>query len=251
MTEKRKCVTICATVWVVFFAGVAAFAMVPIPAVSYVTSSAVFPPASTASAPLAALTTVAPPTTLATLANPTALAGNDGNTNPLLGEARSWTQLRAVVEAGEQGWYGSCLQERIGITWEQLDQLSELEEEGSDFRVIVVSNSDLTDAEARAALAAKDFRDLDTLKIIWVSGFWNTRGLKSHHWQVFWDNRSQVRLALGVPSDPSDLSKGFDQSRGVLTVCGNPWNVSPSSATTTSLGGATTTTSTSMTILLP
>ena len=156
------------------------------------------------------------------------LVGSDGNIDPLLlEEAESWTDLVVAIETMSNGqWYKDCLRQRIGLTWEQVKSFAAAEQrEGYAFRLILVSNASVTDAEAREALYNKGgYTDLERCPVVRVSGFNNTR-LYDGRWAEFWDERCQVRLSLAIPIDSCDISKGYILDRGVLVMCGNPWDL--------------------------
>jgi hypothetical protein len=155
------------------------------------------------------------------------LVGNEGNLKPLKkGAVQDWAQLYRWAQQPGNSWYWRCLKQRIGITKQDVRKYVKLGKR-YDLRLILVSNSLLSDAQAREALRAKlpGVKGIDRLPVVRLSGFENTWLQSPGVWHPFWDARSQVRLSLGIPKDVNDLSMGFDVTRGVLAMCCNPWNL--------------------------
>jgi hypothetical protein len=153
------------------------------------------------------------------------LVGNQGNVDPVLSTVQNWRELVQAVE-GKEEWYKGCLQSRIGVTWDQARQYAGLVDQGQDLRFILVSNSSVSDERARRMLRDEGIPNVDKLQVVRVNGFENTRGLPTDRCNT-WPNdpRSQVRVSLAIPKDVNDVTKGFDQSRGVLAMCSNPWKI--------------------------
>jgi hypothetical protein len=154
------------------------------------------------------------------------LVGDQDNTNPVLDTVQNWRQLVQAVE-GKQDWYKQCLQDRTPshVTWDQARQFADLVDQGHDLRFMLVSNSSVSDDQARQMLKDRGIVNVDNLPIKRVNGFQNTQGLPADRCQAFGDSRSQVRLALAVPNDPNDLNKGIREDEGVLGMCANPFNL--------------------------
>ncbi len=149
--------------------------------------------------------------------------GNQCNTHPVLSTVQSWPDL--VQAAKHNTAYQSCLQNRIGVSWEQAQQYAALVKQGYDLRAILVSNEMVSDDQARKMLAKAGIHNTSDLKVIRVGGFENTMSLPKNGCLPFDDERSQVRLTLTVPIDVKHvLQKGVYQDRGVLGLCSNPWN---------------------------
>jgi len=170
--------------------------------------------------------------------------GNAGNTNPVLSEVASYQSLvkALVAQPGRGVWYTDDLQRFNGISRDDILRAAELEKQGNDLRFILISNSGISDAEARAQLKAEGVKEIDRLPIVRVNGFINTRGLPDARMDPFEDNRSQVRVSLGIPNDWNDLSKGLQADRGILTMCGNGWKKPPARTPTTTAPPVVTTT---------
>lgn len=179
-----------------------------------------------------ATTTTEAPATDPTATPDDPLVDDEGNTNPVLSEVRSYRSLvkALVAESGRGKWYTDDLQQFNGITRDDILRAVKLEEQGHDLRLILMSNTNLTDGEARAQLKAQGVKEVDRLPIVRVNGFINTRGLPNDRMNPFEDNRSQVRVSLGIPNDWNDLSKGLQADRGILTMCGNGWKLKKVSA---------------------
>lgn len=153
--------------------------------------------------------------------------GNQGNTNPVLSEVRSYQSLvkALVAQPGRGKWYTDDLQQFNGITRDDILRAAKLEKQGHDLRFILVSRTNKTDAEARAQLKAEGVKEVERLPIVRVNGFTNTQGLPNDRMDPWPDDRSQVRVSLGIPVDWSNLSKGLQADHGILTMCGNGWKL--------------------------
>jgi len=172
-------------------------------------------------------TTTAPPADDPTGTPGDPCVGSQCNTNPVLSEVRSWTELVKAVEAEPDGgqWYWGDLQQFNGISEESARSAAELEKQGNDLRLILISNDQVSDSDARAQLKAQGVEGVDGLPIVRVNGFINTRGLPHDRMEPFQDDRSQVRVSLALPLNWNDLSKGLESTRGVLTMCANGWKL--------------------------
>jgi len=154
-------------------------------------------------------------------------AGNDNNTDPVFSTVQNWRELVKAVEKQDAGWYKDCLAARTGVTWEQAQQYAALVDQGHDLRFILVSNSSVSDDQARQMLRDRGIPNVDNLPITRLNSFRNTRGLPQDKCQAFGDERSQVRVSLAIPNDVNDLSKGVHKDKGVLAMCSNPWDIPP------------------------
>jgi len=151
--------------------------------------------------------------------------GNEDNTNPVFDTVQNWRDLVTAVENEQAEWYKQCLQTRIGVSWDQAQAYAKLVDQGNDLRFILVSNTSVSDVQARQMLKDKGIPSVDNLKVVRVNGFTNTQGLPADKCQAFGDARSQVRIALAVPIDVNDPKKGIHTDKGVLGMCSNPFNI--------------------------
>lgn len=153
--------------------------------------------------------------------------GNDCNEDPVSpDEFQDWKDVQRFGKDNQNQWYFDCLQTRLGISRDDVRKYSELEGQGHDLRGIFISNTNPSEEAARDKLEADGVKDVDKIKyVIRLNGFQNTNGLGSNRCTPFDDGRPQVRLTLLIPKDVSDMSKGVHTDRGVLGMCGNPWNV--------------------------
>lgn len=162
-------------------------------------------------------------------ADPT--VGNPDSQPAVIGEVRSWTDAVARMEA-EQPWYATCTDSRIGVNLDEARSFAALEQR-HDLRFILVVNSSFTDEQARAALVAEGFQNVEALSVRRVEQIRNTRRTHvggDNRCQPFWDQRPQVRLSLGIPVlDANDHTKvvGLEKDMGLLGHCGNPWDLPP------------------------
>jgi len=153
------------------------------------------------------------------------LVGNEGNLKPLSPkDVKSWTQLYKWAQQKGNGWYWAALEQRIGVSKSDVRKYIALGKK-YDLRFILVLNSTVSDAQARAKLREQGFKDIGKLPIVRYGGIENTWLQSPGVWHAFWDIRSQVRVSLGTPLDFDDLTKGFDVTRGVLAMCCNPWDL--------------------------
>lgn len=154
--------------------------------------------------------------------------GSEDNTDPVVPEEfQDWTDVEQFLTQEGSDWYADCLQTRIGISREQVSKYADFVRDGHDLRFIVKSNTSISDEEARERLDDAGVDNVEQLPIRVLNGFENTRGLPSDRCNPFGDDRSQVRVSLAIPVDDNDISKGVDQNRGVLAMCGNPWKLPP------------------------
>ena len=166
--------------------------------------------------------------------------GNEDNQSPLvLKTARNWTELKATIDGRAEIWYQlypNWLNQRLSLDWAFVGKLVDYEKSGVDFRWILASNTSDSDDVVRQKLVDKGFDKADVAKwhIVRVDSFENTRlNSGKNGFVVFTDNKSQVRVVLGIPKDINDLSKDIDYSRGVLAMCGNPIRIVPPTTSTT------------------
>lgn len=153
--------------------------------------------------------------------------GDDCNEDPVVPDQfQDWEDVNRFGADGQNQWYFDCLQTRLGVSRDDVRRYSELEGQGHDLRGIVISNTNPSDEVARDKLEKDGVKDVGKIKhVIRLSGFENTRGIDSDRCNPFGDPRSQVRLALLIPQDVNDMSKGVHTDRGVLGMCGNPFKV--------------------------
>lgn len=155
-------------------------------------------------------------------------AGSQDNTNPVVPEEfQNWTDVSAFLSQEGSQWYADCLQMRVGVSREQVGKYANMVKQGHDLRFIVVSNSSVSDEQARALLKDQGVKEVDELPIKRLNGFRNTQGLPEDRCNPFGDSRSQVRVSLAIPRDENDLTKGVHDDKGVLAMCGNPWDIPP------------------------
>lgn len=156
--------------------------------------------------------------------------GTACNTDPVVGSSKSWTELGQTVQA-DTGWhdqYWPKLQDRNGIKKAEHDQAAAREKKGQNLGVVLISNTDISDADARKSLADQGVKHVEDMPILRVNGFWNTRGLSGHRMERFWDPKSQVRLLLLTPHDYDAFVKdGVAPTKGVLGICGNGVDFGP------------------------
>lgn len=145
---------------------------------------------------------------------PPVLIKSDSEPPVLNGGAGTWEEL--FQKTGDNPAYWTCFEQRTGHTRAEAEQALAREREGWDLRVRYVSNA--TDEQAKAAADSQGVPMDESLPVVHVSGFSNTRGAGAGNCEAFFDNRSQVRVALTLPGK----EKGDVGEPVVLSHCGNP-----------------------------
>jgi hypothetical protein len=165
----------------------------------------------------------------ATSSEPAAIVvPNSGDTSPSNPEVGKKDEVRPVILGGidswqdvkrysaKHPWYKEPLT-AAGISMSAVKRSASKPAQYA--KVVLVSNTTISNQQARQQLARKGYPACVSWPVVRVSGFWNTALDESGSWSKFIDIRSQVRATLlPVNSDGS-----LNATHGVLLHCGNSW----------------------------
>lgn len=136
--------------------------------------------------------------------------------------ASSWTEIDSWMK--DESWYWECGKRTSSFDHStDMPNAKALEAQGTGMRFILVVNSNVTDEQAREIVRAAGNKEInDSLPIIRVHSFLNTRGLKNHGCEEYVDSTPQVRVGMAKPVQLADGSWRQDPYSGfALESCLN------------------------------